>query len=403
MTHHFDAIILGGGASGLLCAIAAKRAKPHLRVAVIEKNDRVGKKLLATGNGRCNLTHDRISAAHYAGSFRAQSRVMLERFDAARLLEYFRSLGLLTAKDGEGRYYPLCRQAAAVLDVLRFNCEALAVPLFCSQTVKSVRKQGRFTVTTTEHTFTADELVIAAGSKAAPKLGGSGSAADMLRNFGHRVVPFAPALCPLKTRSEVLKALKGLRAQAEVMLMRGGSVIKTERGEVQFNEDNLSGICVFNLSLCSRAGDVVKADLLPEISEKELSHILTENKERFSAQSADNLFTGILQKRIAQAVMKSAGITGFSRPCSALSDVELREAARLAKGMTFPVSGSADFDRAQACLGGVHGSEIDARTMRSKKQQGLFICGEAIDLCGECGGYNLHFAFASGIVAGENL
>ena len=201
----------------------------------------------------------------------------------------------------------------------------------------------------------------------------------------------------------MLKALKGLRAQAEVMLMRGGSVIKTERGEVQFNEDNLSGICVFNLSLCSRAGDVVKADLLPEISEKELSHILTENKERFSAQSADNLFTGILQKRIAQAVMKSAGITGFSRPCSALADRELREAARLAKGMTFPVSGSADFDRAQACLGGVHGSEIDARTMRSKKQQGLFICGEAIDLCGECGGYNLHFAFASGIVAGENL
>lgn len=403
MNYHFDVIILGGGASGLLCAVAAKRKRPHMTVAVIEKNDRVGKKLLATGNGRCNLTHDSMSAAHFTGSFRRQSRSVFDRIGTEQLLAYFRSLGLLTTKDSEGRYYPLSRQASSVLDTLRFHCDNLGVQLFCGETVKNIRRRQSFTVTTDNGGFTAPKLVIAAGSKAAPKLGGSGSGTDILKNLGHTVIPFAPALCPVKAASPVLKSLKGLRALSTVTLQRGRHSIRETRGEVQFSEDCLSGICVFDLSLHTQKGDQICLDLLPALSENELYLLLEQNRRHFSRQTADNLLTGILQKRLAQAVLKAAHVTDFSRTCAALNVQELRAAAQTAKSLVFTVAGNADFDRAQACTGGVSGSEIDAHTMQSKRCKGLYICGEAIDLCGVCGGYNLHFAFASGIIAGESL
>ena len=368
MNLKYDAVIIGGGASGLMCAIAAKRKNQNLKVAVIEKNDRVGKKLLSTGNGRCNLTNMNVRADKYVGSFQKQSASIFEKYDAEALLGYFNELGLMTCADSEGRVYPLCRQATSVLDVLRFQCENLGVDIFCAQTVKSIKHSNTFTVTTAEHSFTSDKLVIAAGSKAGPKLGGNGSCADYLKNLGHSFVPFSPALCP-----------------------------------VQFNEDNLSGICVFDLSLYSKSGDEISLDLTPDISIEELYIFLSKNKIRFANQTADNILTGVLQKRLAQAVMKQAGVKGFNPLCSDLSDDTIRKIASTAKHLSFTVTDNGGFDRAQACKGGVMGSEIDEATMQSRICNNLYVCGEAIDLCGECGGYNLHFAFASGIIAGESL
>ena len=398
MNYKFDAVILGGGASGLMCAIAKKNKNQHLKIAVLEKNDRVGKKLLATGNGRCNLTNENVCRERYTGSFTKQSEAVFKRYGCAELLDYFESLGLLTFKDSDGRYYPVSRQASTVLDVLRFNCENRGVEFFCKETVQSIKKQSGFLIKTDKNVFSAKKLVAATGSKAGPKLGGSGSAADILKNRGHKIVPFTPALCPIEVKSDILKSLKGLRAQAEV-----GIADRTERGEVQFNEDNLSGICVFNLSLYTRPNDIITVDLLPDISNKELYDVLLKNKSLFSLQNADCLFTGILQKRIAQAVMKTAEIKDFSRPCTTLGDEELRRAANAAKSLRFTITGNAGFDRSQACRGGVQGNEIDPLTMQSRIDKNLYVCGEAIDLCGECGGYNLHFAFASGIIAGESL
>ena len=406
MKYKFDAVIIGGGAAGLLCAIAAKRKKPALNIAIIEKNDRVGKKLLSTGNGRCNLTNQNVCAQKYCGSFQKQSNAVFAKWSANKLLGYFGDLGLLTVADGEGRVYPHCRQAAAVLDVLRYGCETRGVQLFCGETVKSIKRQNGFTVTTAENVFTADKLVMATGSKAAPKLGGNNSAADYLKNLGHTFLSFSPALCPVKVQSDfsgILRSLKGLRATAEVSLWRGDKLQKSERGEVQFNEDNLSGICVFNLSLFTQPKDMISVDLLPDISERELFYFLQKNKKLFSDLSADNLLTGILQKRVAQAVMKAAGAGDFSKNCAALTEKQLMDIAHAAKALRFTVTGNDGFDRAQACKGGVSGSEIDENTMQSKRVKNLYICGEAVDLCGECGGYNLHFAFASGIIAGESL
>ena len=401
MKQHYDAIIIGGGASGLMCAIAAKRKNPRISVAIIEKNDRVGKKLLSTGNGRCNLTNANVAPDKYVGNgAKKLVGAVLQKYNVQSLLDYFGTLGLLTSKDSEGRYYPLSRQASTVLDVLRFNCEALGVEMICGEAVTKVAAEKGFSVTTKQNVYTAKKLVIAAGSPAAPKLGGSRSEALFL---GHKAAPFSAALCPVTVRSDILKSLKGLRVQAEVKLESDKGVVKAERGEVQFNEDNLSGICVFDLSLFAKPDMRISLDLLPDISEKELYNILNKNKELFANHTIDNLLTGILQKRIAQAVLKSAGAKDFSRSCSTLGDGELGSIAKTAKSLGFTVTGNAGFDRAQACRGGVLCGQIDPVTMQSLLVKNLYFCGEALDVCGECGGYNLHFAFAGGIIAGESL
>lgn len=404
MKYMFDAVIIGGGASGLMCAVTAKQKNPQLTIAIVEKNDRVGKKLLSTGNGRCNLTNANLARERYAGSFHNKLDSVLNRYDTQRILSRFAGLGLQAAPDSEGRYYPLCRQASAVLDVLRFACDRLGVDVFCGETIKSIKKQNEgFCVTSHENTFTARKLIIACGSKAAPKLGGSASAADYLKNLGHTVVPFSPVLCPVKVDSGVLKALKGIRTAAAVTLMRGGKAIHSERGEVQFTENALSGICVFNLSLYTRPGDSITIDLCNDISNKELYSLLQQHQKLFAALPCDNLLTGVFHKRLAQAVMKSAGVQGFSRPCSDLTEDELRVIAHTAKHFTFTVKENSGFEQAQCAKGGVKGDEIDERTMQSKRCRNLYVCGEAIDICGECGGYNLHFAFATGCIAGESL
>lgn len=401
MKMQFDAAIIGGGASGLMCAVAAKLKNSKLNIAIIEKNDRVGKKLLSTGNGRCNLTNKNVAADKYKGSFDGLADV-LKRYDTDKLLSYFKNLGLLTFCDSEGRYYPVSKQASSVLDVLRFNAERLSVTILCKQNIHSISRQNGFTVKTADGVITADKLVICCGSKAAPKLGGSASASDYLKNLGHTVLPFSPALCQVKVDAGVIKSLNGLRSAATVTLSRNGKDIKAEKGEVQFADGALSGICVFNLSLYAEKGDKISLDLADYISDKELYSHLLNNKKLFADLTAENIFTGILQKRLAQAVIKTSKIE-LNKNISDLTENELNALVKTAKNMTFTVTGNAGFEQAQCALGGVKGNEIDGKTMQSRRVNNLYICGEAIDVCGECGGYNLHFAFASGIIAGESL
>ena len=384
-----------------MCAVAAKLKNRKLNIAIIEKNDRVGKKLLSTGNGRCNLTNKSVAVDKYKGSFEGLNYV-LKRCGTDALLSYFKSLGLLTFCDGEGRYYPVSKQASSVLDVLRFNAEGLGVKILCSRNIHSIGRQNGFTVKTADDVITADKLIIACGSKAAPKLGGSASASDYLKNLGHTFVPFSPALCPVKVDSGIIKSLKGLRSAAAVTLSRNGKIIKAESGEVQFADGALSGICVFNLSLYAEKGDVISIDLVDFISEEELYLHLINNKKLFENLTAENIFTGILQKRQAQAVLKT-NKTELNKSISDLTENELKALAYTAKNMKFTVTGNSGFEQAQCALGGIKGNEIDGKTMQSRRVKNLYICGEAVDVCGECGGYNLHFAFASGIIAGESL
>ena len=402
MNYKFDAVIIGGGASGLICAISAKIRDPKINIAIVEKNDRVGKKLLSTGNGRCNLTNVNVSPEKYTGSFAVYMSEILKKYSSSALRDHFKSLGLLTYSDNEGRCYPVSKQASSVLDVLRYNAERLGVEILCSQEIRSVSKQNGFIIKTADSAISCEKLVLCCGSKAAPKLGGSASGLDYLRNFGHTVTPFSPALCPVKVESGVLKSIKGLRAPGSAKLCRNGKTIKKETGEIQFTENALSGICVFNLSLYAKKNDVIKLDIVDFISEEELYLQLNKNKELFGKLSTESIFTGILQKRLALAVIKMSGANP-NKPIKEINNNELEALSFTAKNMSFKVTGKAGFEQAQCALGGVKGTEIDSKTMMSKKVKNLYVCGEAIDICGECGGYNLHFAFSSGMIAGESL
>lgn len=403
--NYYDAIIIGGGASGLMCAISAKQKNSDKKIAIIEKNDRVGKKLLATGNGRCNLTNKKISIERYCGSFSKQAEYIFQKYTTEYLLNIFDELGLMAYDDSEGRYYPVCRQASAVLDVLRFACERLGIEIIYQQNIKTINKQrNKFVIKTTDNEICSDKLVIACGSKAAPKLGGNASAADYIKNFGHKIIPFSPALCPIRVKSAVLKSLKGIRASALATLVdEKGKKTKSEFGEVQFADNALSGICIFNLSIYARNGYKIILDLMPNISFLELFNIMLKQKKLFEKMTVDNLFTGILQKRLALAVLKNSGICDFSRTCKELGENEIKTICSNLKSMKFEITDKESFDKAQCALGGVKGIEIDEKTMQSKIVNGLYIVGEAVDICGECGGYNLHFAFSSGHLAGENL
>ena len=405
ITKKYDAVIIGGGASGLMCAISAKQKNKNISVAVIEKNDRIGKKILSTGNGRCNLTNKNICKEKYIGSFIKQADYIFKKYDTDRIINLFEELGLLSYCDSEGRYYPVCRQASSVLDVLRFACDRLGVEIFCSENIRSIKKNsGVFSVKTDKSEYQSKKLVISNGSKAAPKLGGNSSGVDYLKNFGHKFSPFSPALCPVCVNSDLLKSLKGIRVTGKATLIdTNGKYIKSEIGEIQFADKALSGICIFNLSLYSNKNYCISLDLLHNYSNNELSELIYKNKRLFYNLEIENIFTGVFQKRITQAILKICNIKDFSRKCSSLTDKEINLICKTVKDMRFIIIENSSFEQAQCAVGGLLGTEIDEKTMESKKVKGLYVCGEIIDICGECGGFNLHFAFASGHYVGENL
>ena len=394
--------VIGGGASGLAAAVSAARAGAE--VQILERLPRVGKKLLLTGNGRCNLSHTPLSFSHYHGTV-PQAAQILAQFDTA---DFFRSLGLLTRTDAEGWQYPYSMTAASVLDALRLTAEQLGVQTVCGCFVRQLVPSGNgwsIGCETAEGktAFTADAVIAAAGGSAAPACGTDGSLLPLLGQLGHRIVKPLPALCPVPVMSPVLRQLKGLRVRAAVSAIRGGSVLKSESGEVQFTEQALSGICVFNLSrLAAVYGRDLKLslNLLPDFSSETLCALLRDLAVQRGSLPAADLLTGLLSKRVGEVLLKSCGISPAARTGEAFSsEAAVTALAARCQDWQFPVSGCASFSQAQVTAGGVSGQSV-TRTLASKAQKNLWLCGELLDIDGDCGGYNLAWAWSSGVLAG---
>ncbi|MBQ8571926.1 MAG: aminoacetone oxidase family FAD-binding enzyme [Ruminococcus sp.] len=405
MNKHFDVAVIGGGAGGLFFTSQAANKHKNLKIAVIEKNQRVGKKLLVTGNGRCNLTNLYANESDYHGSFAPFIKNVLASCSTQRLLELFADMGLITRADDFGRVYPKSNQASSVLDVLRFNCDKDNVHFLCeNKAYKVVKENNFFKITTDKESITADKVIFSSGGAAAPKAGGDKYGYELLKSLGHTIITPSPALCPINVKSEYIKSLKGIRVQGEISLISGNKTISTETGEIQFTENALSGICVFNLSqYVEKDKDyTLRIKLMPETEFSEIIDILSNNQRVFGKLDAENIMTGIFHKRIAQALIKSARIS-FDKKVKDLTEREIKTLAKLINNFDFNISGLADFNNAQLTKGGVKGDEINPDTMESKKIKGLYIIGEAIDCNGDCGGYNLHFAFATGYIAAIGL
>ena len=404
MTTLYDAIIIGGGAAGLMAGCALSRA--GRRVVILEKQPRVGRKLLSTGNGRCNLTNLNASAANYHGA-RQAARQALKAWPPKKIVAEFERLGIPCSADGEGRVYPLSRQAASVLDALRLCCDENGAETLTDFAVTVLRREADgFTAEAADgRRVRGRKALLCTGGLAAPKLGGCGDGYRLLERLGHGVNPRFPAIAALKTPPEAVRGLKGIRAEAALTLLVDGRPARAEAGEVLFTEYGLSGIAAMQLArqvneaLRANLRCAVAVDFLPGQSARAL---LGERAGNLPVRRMEDFLNGIVPRRLGQALAKAAGL-GMDLPASQLTPAGLDRLAAVLSGWTLPVTGTQDYDQAQVTAGGAALNEFDSRAMASLKAPGLYAAGEVLDVDGDCGGFNLHWAWASALMAAEGI
>ena len=388
----------------MMCAIRAAEKHRDKQIIILEKADRVGKKLLVTGNGRCNLSHIGASAESYHGdNCDALINILFEKYNTDTVLSCFHELGLMTHTDSEGRVYPLSNQSSSVLDVLRKRMSQLNIREQCSVEIRGIQKSASgYEIFTADSRIYAQKLVIATGGRADHAGRDSGSR-DILHMLGLSAAPLSPSLSPVKVNDSILRSLKGIRTLAQVTLIKDGRTVRAERGEVQFTDGALSGICVFNLSReANKGGCEISVNLLPDMSGDEIRDEIARRIKRDASAPASDIFIGMFHKNIGLALLKKSGI----KPSSSCSEIFAKEISHLSdtvSDLRFRSEVNHDFNKAQVTAGGIRLSEINPDTFESKKHKGLYITGEALDIDGDCGGYNLQFAFASGMCAGDSL
>ena len=392
--------IIGGGASGMAAALAAAE-NPASQVILVERQGRLGRKLQATGNGRCNLSNLHASQGGYHGDDAAFSEYAISRFPPEAALSWFRSMGLFTVAEGSGRVYPYSDQANSVVDVLRFALEKPNIKVKCGVEIEKVKKTpSGFRLEGGGETLDCDRLIIACGGLAGTKLGGTMSGYKLLRSLGHHCTRLRPALVQLKSSWGGVIGLKGVRANCHAEILRDGSLFSQSTGELQFTEYGLSGPVIFEVSrdVCQQKGDwSCRLDFLPGVPEEELLEEL--KRRRNTALPASELLTGILHNRLGRVLTQAAGISA-GRAIAELSDGALRDVARAVKAFDVPLTETLGMDSAQVTAGGIETSEFDETTMESRLVRGLYACGEVLDVDGDCGGYNLQWAWSSGRLAG---
>ena len=392
--------IIGAGASGMAAALAASE-NPEASVLLFERQARVGRKLQATGNGRCNLTNIHADLGGYHGEDLAFTKEAISVFGPAATLEWFRSLGLFTVTEPSGRVYPYSDQANSVVDVLRFGLERMNIQQHLGEEVTKVRStEGRFLVETASGQYLCDRIIIACGGLAGSKLGGSMSGYKLLAKFGHRSTRLRPALVQLKCGWPGVVALKGVRTNCRASVYADGCLHSQSEGELQFTEYGLSGPVIFEISrdVCSRPGQwVCNLDLLPHIAADALFEELC--RRRNSQLPTDELLTGILHNRLGRVLTREAGVKSGGS-VGELSDDQLRAVCDAVKAFEISVTEPMGMDSAQVTAGGVYTKDFDPITLESRLIPGLYACGEVLDVDGDCGGYNLQWAWSSGRCAG---
>ena len=396
-------IIIGAGASGMMAALTAAEV-PGRRVILLERQQRAGRKLLATGNGRCNLTNTGATLENYHGENRDFAAPALDAFSPQAVLNFFRGLGLVTVEEYGGRVYPLSDSANSVLDVLRFHLEARGVELKAAEPAREVKreKQG-FTVVTDSERLHADKLIVACGGAAGAKLGGVSDGYELLKMLGHKRSALYPSLVQLVTAPEYPRALKGVRADCALRLYAGENLLAESGGELQFIETGVSGPAVFDLSRAAATngkGLVLSADFLRGYEEAALFGLLKQRCETLPALPAGDMLTGIVHNRLGKMLIKYAGLNAAAS-LRELNDEAFEKLTKACKDFRLPVQGTEGFDKAQVTAGGVKTSGFNPETLESWFVPGLFACGEVLDIDGDCGGYNLQWAWASGRLAGR--
>ena len=400
--------VIGGGAAGLTAAIWAARSGAS--AVILEHTDRVGKKILSTGNGRCNLTNSKMEASCYRSGDPQFPMEAISQFGWKDTLRWFSSMGLLCRCRMESYYYPMSDQASAVLDCLRMECSRLGITIRTGIQPERIRRmrEGRrsfYEIMTDQGEVRADAVILACGSKAAPNTGSDGSGYELAKSLGHRIIKPLPALVQLRCQGNHYRQLAGIRTEADLRLLVNDGEMWRERGELQITDYGISGIPVFQLSrFAARGMDEgkkvrVMIDFLPFMDKKESRIFLEQRFAEFGDRNGEDFLTGVLHKKLAAVLLKMAGIR-LDQPVSSASIRQRDHLLRAIKEYEALVSSVNPFANAQVCCGGVDVREVDPSTMESRLMGDIYFAGEILDVDGICGGYNLQWAWSSGKVAG---
>ncbi len=398
----YDIVVIGGGPAGIFSAITA--AKRHKKVCIIEHTNRLGKKILSTGNGKCNLTNMYINPECYNCDSSTEFFQPIQEFTPIQLRQELANMGLLT-KERNGYVYPNSEQATSVLETLLSELDLLKVKIYTETEVTKIDQHYR--IKTNQGVFEAPRLIIACGSKSAPKTGSDGSGYVFAPMLGHSIIQPIPALVQLKCKEKYFKELHGVRIDAKIYIKVNQDEIISEKGELQLTEYGISGIPVFQISrhvkrlLDQGANPLISIDYMPNFTKKDLFNILKNCFYHNVKQSLLNCLCGVFNKKLAMVLLKISDLN-YQDNCALITDKKINKLISNIKAMKVTPTDTNGFVNAQVCAGGVSMKEINSNTMESLISDGLYWIGEIVDVDGICGGYNLQWAFSTGYVAGKH-
>jgi flavoprotein family protein len=396
--------VIGGGASGLMAAITAKKSGKE--VIILERKDRILKKVLITGNGRCNITNVNANISNYFGKNISSVENILNRFTPQDTMDFFNELGIVCNEENRGKVYPLSGQASSVVDALRFEAEKLGIKIETEFYVRKIEKDGfKFRIYSEDRKkIEAGRVIIAAGGQSYPELGSNGSGFELAKELGHSVTKLSPSIVQLKTEKYQVKGLQGIKTDVAVTAYGDNKKICTYDGELLFTDYGISGNVVFNISFVMPLYKNVEfeIDFMEKFDYNELYEMLKERKRILSHLTMENYFNGMINKKLGQFLSKVSGIEKLSKPVKDLNDSDIRKLCTVLKKYRVKILETTGFKNAQVTAGGVLLDEVNTETLESKIVKGLYFSGEVLDVYGECGGFNLQWAWASGHIAGEN-
>jgi len=401
-------IIIGGGAAGLTAALISKNL--GIDVAILEGTDRIGKKILTTGNGRCNISNANINTNRYHSENPYFFQQTLDSFNVDQTVNFFATLGIPLVTLEGGKMFPMSMQASSVIDILRLAIEEKHIPVYTNTKAKEItKKNNSFKISTPDNvTYECDKLIIAAGGKSAPKTGSDGSGYTLAKQLGHSVISPVPALVQLKLDYSRLKALSGVKFDGYAEIFINDEFVQKEFGEILFTDYGISGPPILQLSRAASYGlsenKVVSLfiDMLPNIQSEDLQGFLENHWSLFGNRSIIDSLVGVINKKIIPIILKQAKIEDIHKPCCDLDSTEKKAMYSLLKQWKFKVSGTNSFSNAQVTAGGINTKEINPKTLESNMVPNLFFAGEILDVDGDCGGFNLQWAWSSGAIAAIN-
>jgi len=401
-----NVLVIGGGASGIMSAIVA--AESGASVTIIEKNERIGKKILITGNGRCNITNKNISIENYHGHDPSFAMKVIELFNQNRTMDFFKNLGVEFYEE-EGKIFPFSQQASSILNLLRLEIERLRIPLVLQTEISTLMPNTDETIEIFDRygkSYQADAVIIACGGKAAPFTGSNGGGYKLAESLGHTITKVFPALVQLKLEGNLHQAMEKMFWEGEVFLFVNDKKIKSVKGDILFTSYGISGMAILKISreaigafLESKKVEL-HINFLPDISFNEKVQLLKKRKENHPERTLENFLTGWINTRIGQTLIKATGLK-LNEKASDLTEKDIIKIAKSLEETKFLVTGDTGWNNAQITAGGISTEEIDPYTMESRIVKNVHFCGEIVDIDGDCGGYNLQWAWSSGFVAGK--